>query len=78
MARRTTTYTRDELNRRHPALVEALDQLIKSDRKKFQSFYVNYCGKYTRQDGTKRRIQLGQAIEILEENGYGVDIRVSK
>jgi len=58
--------------------VAAVDELIATDSKKFHSFKTNYCGRYTHVNGQTRRIQIGQAIEILQENGYDVLISVTK
>lgn len=66
--------TKPKLRNAYPRLAEVLDRIEKSNKKKHYWFFTNYDGKYNTPSGTKRTVSFGAIIDVLNENGFDVEI----
>lgn len=78
---RIVSYNEQELYTKHPELARALSHLFGTkfrNSKRGLNFWLNYAGKYKTKKGELRRVQLGTIIELLEETGFKVEIKVNE
>lgn len=69
---------RDKLYDVYPKLASILDDIYESNRQNNYWFFVNYLGKYKSKNGRTRAVSMGAVIEILEQNGYNIEIKAIK
>jgi hypothetical protein len=68
--------TKIKLKKSFPQVAEVLDKIEAVNKSKHYWFFTNYCGKYGAPNGVKRTVSLGAIIEVLNENGFDVEINV--
>lgn len=74
----TKQINRDKLYDTYPKLASILDDIYESNRQNNYWFFVNYLGKYKSKNGRNRAVSMGAVIEILEQNGYNIEIKAIK
>jgi len=68
--------TKSKLKVSYPNVADVLDKIEQVNKKKHYWFFANYDGKYVSPAGGKRSVSLGAIIDVLNENGFDVDIVV--
>lgn len=68
--------TKSKLRVSYPSVADVLDKIASVHKKKHYWFFANYDGKYITPAGGKRSVSLGAIIDVLNENGFDVDISV--
>ena len=66
--------TKSKLKRTHPHLADMLSKIEAINKKKHYWFFANYDGKYNTPGGGNRAVSMGAIIDVLNENGFDVDI----
>ncbi len=69
--------TKSKLSELYPELANVLSEIESRNKKNHYWFFANYGGKYTTPSGGKRTVSLGAIIDVLNMNGYQVDIKVT-
>lgn len=69
--------TKSKLKAHYPNVANVLDRIESVNKKKHYWFFANYDGKYGTPSGGKRSVSLGAIIDVLNENGFDVDIIVT-
>lgn len=67
--------TKPHIKYMYPQVAAALEEVIFADKKKYAAAIRLYRG-YQRTNGSRMRITLDNAISILTENGYEVEVNV--
>ena len=70
--------TKDTLELSHPHIANALSEVYTTNKKNHYWFFVNYNGKYKTASGIARKVSFGAIIDVLNDNGYDIDISVRK
>lgn len=68
--------TKNKLKTTFPEMADVLDKIENVNKKKHYWFFANYDGKYNTPTGCKRTVSLGAIIDVLNENGFDVNISV--
>ena len=69
--------TKQKLERTHPHLAETLEKIKIVNKRTHYWFFANYDGKYKTPSGCSRTVSLGAIIDVLNENGFDVDINIT-
>jgi hypothetical protein len=70
--------TKTTLEVSHPHIAEALAEVYNTNKKNHYWFFVNYNGKYKTSSGVARKVSFGAIIDVLNDNGYTIDISIRK
>lgn len=70
--------TKDTLEVSHPHIAKALEEVYNTNKKQHYWFFVNYNGKYKTSTGVARKVSFGAVIDVLNDNGYTIDITIKK
>jgi hypothetical protein len=68
--------TKPKLRNSYPQVAEVLDKIEQAHKKRHYWFFANYDGKYNTPAGGKRTVSFGAIIDVLNENGFDVEINV--
>jgi hypothetical protein len=68
--------TKSKLKQIHPELAKTLDDIESVNKKEHYWFFANYNGKYKTAAGISRSVSLGAVIDVINMNGYEVEIKV--
>jgi hypothetical protein len=77
MQKRNVAYNSADLGEKYPHLHEVVTEILESDKMKFLQQRIAFNMGYKR-NGKERKMSLGSLIELAEDNGYLVEIRVQK
>lgn len=59
-----------------PEVADILEKIESVNKSKHYWFFTNYAGKYSTPSGKNRTVSLGAIIDVLQENGFDVEINV--
>jgi hypothetical protein len=68
--------TKHKLRNIYPNIAATLDEIYENNKKQHYWFFVNYNGKYKTTSGAARTVSLAAIIDVLNENGYEIDITI--
>ena len=71
--RRHTSYNSEQLREKFPVLATTFEQVLSARKDMYGATSTNYYNKY---EGRAKGVSLGLIVEILEENGIKVDIKL--
>lgn len=71
--RRHTSYNSEQLRKKFPELADIFEKVLSDRKDMYAATSTNYYNKY---EGRAKGVSLGLIVEILEENGISVNIKL--